>query len=118
MVKASSLPHKITSLSKISGEVLITLFLLRGLCGSWRYTYRLAQRITPVLIRQPNAPIWCIKHKIDMVLILASTTSLIDEAQEILSYKWNEIGTQFRNDDRRAEPLNAAARELRNLSTN
>lgn len=48
---------------------------------------------------------------------MAATELLLDEAQELLSYDWYKRYIQLRNDRRRAELLNAAARRLRNLLT-
>ena len=106
--KAAVLPLLITNLSKISGEVLLFLARLRGLCGTWRYRRRFMQIIVPVLVRPLCSDLVSKASKLDA--IIEATELLLDEAQELFSYGWYERDTQLINDDRRAEFLKDAVR--------
>ena len=53
--KSILLPLLVTSLSKISGEVIPFLAHLRDLCEKWRYERRCVQRIVLVLLRPQYA---------------------------------------------------------------
>ena len=108
----------ITTLDYTSGETILALARLRSMCGTPRYKRRFTQRIAPLLIRPPKSAIWCLRHQSDMRAIIAVTELLFDNADDVFSPGWHERGRLLLADGRRAESLNAAARQLRALSTN
>jgi len=108
----------ITNLDYTSGETILALSRLRAICGTSRYKRRFTQRIAPLLIRPPNSAIWCLKHQTDMRAIASVCELLFDCADDVFYHGWFEKGRNLLADSRRAESLNAAARQLRALSTN
>ena len=116
-IMAALTPLLITSLEQPSGEVILCLARLRRMCGTVRYQRRFVQRIAPSLIRPPSAAMWCLKHQNDMEPILAAAELIFDSAFEIFSKGWYDRGQLLLADSKRAETLNSAAMQLRNLST-
>jgi hypothetical protein len=116
-IMAALTPLLITSLEQPAGEVILSLAKLRRMCGTARYQRRFIQRIAPSLIRPPRGAIWCLKHQNDMEPILAATELIFDSAFEIFSKGWYDRGQLLLADTKRAETLNTAAMQLRNLST-
>ncbi|KAL3943026.1 MAG: hypothetical protein SGBAC_002885 [Bacillariaceae sp.] len=115
-IVAALTPLLITSLEQTSGEVILSIARLRRMCGTARYQRRFVQRIVPSLIRPPNGAIWCLKHQNDMEPILAAAELILDCAMEIFSKGWYERGQLLLADTKRAETLNTAAMQLRNLN--
>jgi len=113
---AALTPLLITSLEQTSGEVILGLARLRRMCGTARYQRRFVQRVVPALIRPPNGAIWCLKHQNDMEPILSAAELIFDCAMEIFSKGWYERGQLLLADTKRAETLNTAAMQLRNLN--
>jgi flagellar biosynthesis/type III secretory pathway chaperone len=116
-ITAALAPLLITSLEQASGEVILALAKLRRMCGTVRYQRRFVQRIAPSLIRPPNGAMWCLRHQNDMEPILAAAELIFDSASEIFSKGWYERGQLLLADSKRAETLNNAAMQLRNLSS-
>jgi hypothetical protein len=116
-IMAALTPLLITSLEQPAGEVILSLAKLRRMCGTARYQRRFIQRIAPSLIRPPRGAMWCLKHQNDMELILAAAELIFDSAFEIFSKGWYDRGQLLLADSKRAETLNTAAMQLRNLST-
>jgi hypothetical protein len=116
-IMAALTPLIITSLEQPAGEVILSLAKLRRMCGTARYQRRFIQRIAPSLIRPPRGAIWCLKHQNDMEPILAAAELIFDSAFEIFSKGWYDRGQLLLADTKRAETLNTAAMQLRNLST-
>jgi len=110
-------PLLITSLEQPSGEVILTLAKLRRMCGTPRYQRRFVQRVAPRLIRPPHGAMWCLRHVNDMEAILAAAELIFDSAFEVFSKGWYERGQLLLADTKRAETLNAAAKQLRSLSS-
>lgn len=108
-------PLLITSLEQPSGEVILSMARLRRMCGTPRYQRRFVQRVAPSLIRPPNGAMWCLRHQNDMEPILAAAELIFDCASEIFSKGWYDRGQLLLADSKRAETLNAAAMQLRNL---
>ncbi|CAJ1966800.1 unnamed protein product [Cylindrotheca closterium] len=115
-IKAALTPLLITSLEQTSGEVILGLARIRRMCGTARYQRRFVQRVVPSLIRPPNGAIWCLKHQNDMEPILAAAELIFDCAMEIFSKGWYERGQLLLADTKRAQTLNTAAMQLRNLN--
>lgn len=116
-IVAALTPLLITSLEQTSGEVILSLARIRRMCGTPRYQRRFVQRVAPSLIRPPSAALWCLKHQNDMEPILAAVELMFDCSVEIFSKGWYERGQLLLADTKRAETLNTAAMQLRNLST-
>ena len=116
-ITAALAPLLITSLEQPAGEVILALAKLRRMCGTARYQRRFVQRVSPSLIRPPNGAMWCLRHQNDMEPILAAAELIFDSASEIFSKGWYERGQLLLADSKRAETLNNAAMQLRNLST-
>ena len=110
-------PLLVTSLEQPSGEVILMLAKLRRMCGTKRYQRRFVQRVAPSLVRPPRAAMWCLRHQNDMEAILAACELIFDSAFDILSKGWFERGRLMLLDSKRAETLDSAARQLRNLSS-
>jgi len=110
-------PHLITTLEKASGETILALAKLRKLCGTKRYQRRFVQRIAPSLVRPPSAAMWCLRHRDEMESILAATEMILDASFEIFASGWYERGRTLLDDSKRAETLEAAAMQLKRLST-
>lgn len=116
-IMAALTPLLITSLEQPSGEVVLCLARLRRMCGTPRYQRRFVQRVAPSLIRPPRGAMWCLRHQNDMEPILAAAELIFDSASEIFSKGWYDRGQLLLADTKRAETLNTAATQLRNLST-
>jgi hypothetical protein len=116
-IVASLTPLLITSLEQASGEVILSLAKIRRMCGTPRYQRRFVQRVAPSLIRPPKGAMWCLRHQNDMEPILAAAELIFDSALEIFSKGWYDRGQLLLADTKRAETLNTAAMQLRNLST-
>jgi hypothetical protein len=116
-IMAALTPLLITSLEQPSGEVFLNLAKLRRMCGTPRYQRRFIQRTAPSLIRPPRGAIWCLRHQNDMEPILAAAELIFDSAAEIFSKGWYDRGQLLLADSKRAETLNTAAMQLRNLSS-
>ena len=116
-IMAALTPLLITSLEQPSGEVILSLARLRRMCGTTRYQRRFVQRIAPSLIRPPRGAMWCLRHQNDMEPILAAAELIFDSASEIFSKGWYDRGQLLLADSKRAETLNSAADQLRNLSS-
>jgi hypothetical protein len=116
-IVAALAPLLITSLEQPSGELFVLLAKLRQMCGTVRYQRRFVQRVAPCLIRPPNSAMWCLKHQNDMESILAATELILDSAMDIFSKGWYERGQLLLADTKRAETLKAAAKQLRDLSS-
>eukprot|EP00980_Cylindrotheca_fusiformis_P004052 scaffold880_cov132-Cylindrotheca_fusiformis.AAC.48 len=116
-IVAALTPLLITSLEQTSGEVILSLARIRRMCGTPRYQRRFVQRVAPSLIRPPGGAMWCLKHQNDMEPILAAAELIFDCSVEIFSKGWYDRGQLLLADTKRAETLNAAAMQLRNLST-
>eukprot|EP00934_Nitzschia_sp_Nitz4_P003127 Nitzschia sp. Nitz4//scaffold166_size90379//458//4141//NITZ4_005044-RA/size90379-processed-gene-0.37-mRNA-1//1//CDS//3329538157//3117//frame0 len=116
-IMAALAPLLITSLEQPSGDVILCLARLRRMCGTARYQRRFVQRVAPALIRPPNGAMWCLKHQNDMEPILAACELIFDCASAVFSKGWYDRGQLILADSKRAETLNAAAMQLRNLST-
>jgi len=110
-------PHLITTLEKASGETILALAKLRKLCGTTRYQSRFVQRIAPSLVRPPSAAMWCLRHRDEMESILAATEMILDASFEIFASGWYERGRTLLDDSKRAETLQAAAMQLKRLTT-
>ena len=110
-------PLLITSLEQPSGDVIISLARLRRMCGTARYQRRFVQRVAPALIRPPKGAMWCLRHHNDMEPIMAAAELIFDCASEIFSKGWYDRGQLLLADSKRAETLNAAAMQLKNLRT-
>ncbi|CAB9504210.1 expressed unknown protein [Seminavis robusta] len=115
-VLAALAPLLITSLNQPSGDVIMMLARMRRMCGTPRYQRRFVQRVAPCLIRPKNAAMWCLRHQHDMEPITAAAELIFDCAHEIFSKGWYEKGQLYLADSKRAETLNSAAAQLRNLS--
>lgn len=109
-------PLLITSLDHPSGDAILLLARMRRMCGTPRYQRRFVQRVAPCLVRPKNAAIWCLRHQHDMEPIIAAVELIFDSAHTIFSKGWYEKGQLFLADSKRAETLNSAAAQLRNLS--
>jgi len=105
----------ITSLEQASGDAILSLAKLRRMCGTPRYQRRFVQRIAPALVRPTRGAMWCLRHQHDMEPILAAVELILDSASEIFSKGWRDRGNLLLADSKRAETLNAAAMQLRNL---
>lgn len=116
-ITAALTPLLITSLEQPSGDVILSLARLRRMCGTPRYQRRFVQRVAPSLVRPPNAAMWCLRHQNDMEPILAAVELIFDCAREIFSKGWFDRGQLLLADSKRAETLNTAAMQLRNLRT-
>ncbi len=116
-IMAALAPLLITSLEQPSGDVILSLARLRRMCGTPRYQRRFVQRVAPSLIRPPKGAIWCLRHQNDMEPILAASELVFDCAAEIFSKGWYDRGQLLLADSKRAETLNTAAMQLRNLRT-
>jgi hypothetical protein len=116
-IMAALAPVLITSLDQASGEVILMLAKLRRNCGTARYQRRFVQRVAPSLIRPPRGAMWCLRHQNDMEAILAAAELIFDSAFDIFSKGWYERGRLLLADSKRAETLNTAAMQLRNLSS-
>eukprot|EP00522_Entomoneis_paludosa_P010500 CAMPEP_0172446782 /NCGR_PEP_ID=MMETSP1065-20121228/6290_1 /TAXON_ID=265537 /ORGANISM="Amphiprora paludosa, Strain CCMP125" /LENGTH=1196 /DNA_ID=CAMNT_0013197971 /DNA_START=183 /DNA_END=3773 /DNA_ORIENTATION=+ len=116
-VMAALAPLLVTSLEQPSGELILLLAKLRRMCGTKRYQRRFVQRIAPSLIRPPRGAMWCLRHQNDMEAILAACELILDSAFEIFSKGWYERGRLMLADSKRAETLDTAAKQLRNLSS-
>ena len=110
-------PLLITTLEQESGDTILSLAKLRKSCGTRRYQRRFVQRIAPCLVRPPNAAMWCLRHQQDMESIIAATELILDKSSEIFRKEWYERGRTILADSKRAETLEAAAMQLKNLST-
>lgn len=110
-------PLLITSLEQPAGDVILSLARLRRMCGTARYQRRFVQRVAPALVRPPKAAMWCLRHQNDMEPIVAATELIFDCASEIFSKGWYDRGQLLLADSKRAETLNAAAMQLKNLRT-
>lgn len=117
-IVAALAPLLITSLEQPSGDVILCLARLRRICGTARYQRRFVQRVAPALIRPPRGAMWCLRHQNDMEPILAAAELIFDCAFEIFSKGWYERGQLLLADTKRAETLNTAAMQLKNLSSN
>jgi hypothetical protein len=115
-IMAALAPVLITSLEQPSGEVILMLAKLRRNCGTARYQRRFVQRVAASLIRPPRGAMWCLRHQNDMEAILAAAELIFDSAFDIFSKGWYERGRLLLADSKRAETLNTAAMQLRNLS--
>jgi len=109
-------PLLITSLEHPSGDVINALARLRRMCGTTRYQRRFVQRVAPALIRPPKGAMWCLRHHNDMEPIMAAAELIFDSASEIFSKGWYDRGRLLLADSKRAETLNAAAMQLKNLN--
>ncbi|KAL7576411.1 hypothetical protein ACA910_018215 [Epithemia clementina (nom. ined.)] len=116
-VMAALAPLLVTSLEEPSGEVILLLAKLRRMCGTKRYQRRFVQRVAPSLIRPPRGAMWCLRHQNDMEAILAACELIFDSAFDIFSKGWYERGRWMLLDSKRAETLDTAAQQLRNLSS-
>jgi hypothetical protein len=116
-IMAALAPVLITSLEQPSGEVMVMLAKLRQNCGTARYQRRFVQRVAPCLIRPRRGAMWCLRHQNDMEAILAAAELIFDSAFDIFSKGWYERGRLLLADSKRAETLNTAAMQLRNLSS-
>jgi hypothetical protein len=116
-IMAALAPVLITSLDQPSGEVILMLAKLRRNCGTARYQRRFVQRVAASLIRPPRGAMWCLRHQNDMEAILAAAELIFDSAFDIFSKGWYERGRLLLADSKRAETLNTAAMQLRNLSS-
>lgn len=116
-IMAALAPVLITSLEQPSGEVILMLAKLRRECGTARYQRRFVQRVAASLIRPPRGAMWCLRHQNDMEAILAAAELIFDSAFDIFSKGWYERGRLLLADSKRAETLNTAAMQLRNLSS-
>ena len=116
-VMAALAPLLVTSLEEPSGEVILLLAKLRRMCGTKRYQRRFVQRVAPSLVRPPRGAMWCLKHQNDMEAILAACELIFDSAFDIFSKGWFERGRWMLLDSKRAETLDSAAKQLRNLSS-
>eukprot|EP00529_Nitzschia_sp_RCC80_P007732 CAMPEP_0113506944 /NCGR_PEP_ID=MMETSP0014_2-20120614/36187_1 /TAXON_ID=2857 /ORGANISM="Nitzschia sp." /LENGTH=1251 /DNA_ID=CAMNT_0000402491 /DNA_START=417 /DNA_END=4172 /DNA_ORIENTATION=- /assembly_acc=CAM_ASM_000159 len=117
-IMAALAPLLITSLEQPSGDVILSLARLRRMCGTPRYQRRFVQRIAPSLIRPSRGAMWCLKHQNDMEPIIAAAELIFDCAFEIFSKGWYDRGQLLLADTKRAETLNTAAMQLKNLSSN
>lgn len=117
-IMAALAPLLITSLEQPSGDVIVSLAKLRRMCGTPRYQRRFVQRVAPALIRPPGGAMWCLRHQNDMEPILAAAELIFDSAFEIFSKGWYDRGQLLLADTKRAETLNTAAMQLKNLSSN
>ena len=115
VLKALS-PLLISSLEKVSGQVILNLAKVRRLCGTPRYQRRFVQRIGPYLVRPPQAAPWCLRHQHDMEAILAACELILDSAEDVFSGNWYEKGRQLLRDSVRKQTLNVAAQQLKDLS--
>jgi hypothetical protein len=115
-VLAALAPLLITSLEQPSGDVMLLLSRMRRMCGTPRYQRRFVQRVAPCLVRPKGAAVWCLRHQHDMEPIVAAVELILDSAHEIFSKGWYEKGQLYLADSKRAETLNSAAAQLRNLS--
>lgn len=115
-IMAALAPLLITSLEHPSGEVILLLARLRQMCGTYRYQRRFVQRMAPFLIRPPRAALWCLRHQNDMEPIIAAVELIFDLASDVFSKGWYDRGQLILADSKRAETLNTAAIQLRNLS--
>lgn len=115
-ILAALAPLLITSLDQASGEVIVLLAKLRRMCGTPRYQRRFVQRVAPCLIRPRGAAMWCLRHQHDMEPILAAAELIFDSAHEVFCKGWYEKGQLYLADSKRAETLDSAAKQLRNLS--
>lgn len=116
-IMAALAPVLITSLEQASGEAVLMLAKLRRSCGTARYQRRFVQRVAPCLIRPPRGAMWCLRHQNDMESILAAAELIFDSAFDIFGKGWCERGQLMLADSKRAETLNTAAMQLRNLSS-
>ena len=116
-IVAALAPLLITSLEQPSGELILILAKMRRMCGTTRYQRRFVQRVAPSLIRPPRGAMWCLRHQNDMEAILAACELVLDSAFDIFSKGWYERGRLMLADSKRAETLNSAAKQLRNLSS-
>lgn len=116
-IMAALTPLLITSLEQPSGEVILCLARLRRMCGTLRYQRRFVQRVAPSLIRPPKGAMWCLRHQNDMEPILAAAELIFDCASEIFSKGWYDRGQLLLADSKRAQTLNTAAMQLKNLRT-
>lgn len=116
-IVAALTPLLITSLEQTSGEVILSLARMRRMCGTPRYQRRFVQRVAPSLIRPAGGAMWCLRHQNDMEPILAAAELIFDCSVEIFSKGWYDRGQLLLADTKRAETLNTAAIQLRNLST-
>ncbi|KAI2497181.1 hypothetical protein MHU86_17329 [Fragilaria crotonensis] len=82
VLKALS-PLLISSLEKVSGQVILNLAKIRRLCGTPRYQRRFVQRVGPYLVRPSRAAPWCLRHQHDMEAILAAVELILDSAEDI-----------------------------------
>eukprot|EP00559_Dactyliosolen_fragilissimus_P007358 CAMPEP_0184870988 /NCGR_PEP_ID=MMETSP0580-20130426/39447_1 /TAXON_ID=1118495 /ORGANISM="Dactyliosolen fragilissimus" /LENGTH=1159 /DNA_ID=CAMNT_0027373403 /DNA_START=305 /DNA_END=3784 /DNA_ORIENTATION=+ len=110
-------PLLITNLNHATGETILGLSKLRKFCGTKRYQRRFVQRIGPSLVRPPSCAMWCLRHQTDMEAILAATEMIFDHAFELFSTGWHDHGRTILADSHRAETLEAAAAQLKNLSS-
>jgi len=110
-------PLLVTSLEQPSGELILLLAKLRRMCGTKRYQRRFVQRIAPSLVRPPRGAMWCLRHQNDMEAILAACELIFDSSFDIFSKGWYERGRLMLADSKRAETLDTAAKQLRELSS-
>lgn len=116
-IMAALTPLLITSLEPLSGEVIVRLAQLRKMCGTLRYQRRFCQRIAPALVRPASASPWSLRQQNDMEAIVAATELLLDQAPHVFAKGWYERGGLLLADNKRAETLNYAAQQLRELSS-
>lgn len=116
-IMAALAPLLITSLEQPSGDAILSLARLRVMCGTARYKRRFVQRVAPCLIRPANAAMWCLKHQNDIEPILAAAELIFDSSEDTFGKGWYERGRLLLADSKRAETLNSAAEQLRNLSS-
>jgi hypothetical protein len=117
-IMAALTPLLITSLDQPSGDVISALARMRRMCGTPRYQRRFVQRVAPALIRPPRGAMWCLRHQNDMEPILAAAELIFDSASDVFSKGWYDRGQLLLADTKRAETLNTAAMQLKNLSSN
>jgi hypothetical protein len=116
-IMAALTPLLVTTLEQESGEVFIALAKLRNFCGTRRYQRRFVQRLAPFLVRPPGAAIWCLRHQGDIEAIIAAIEMILDNAFDVFSPGWFEMGRNILKDTHRAESLRTAASQLRRLNS-
>ena len=98
-------------------EAILTLSLLRNMCGMARYKRRFVQHIVPSLIRPPNSALQSLKHKTDIHTVFTVMELLLGTADSVIfTPGWYQDGKLLLADDRRNEILNSTVRQLRELS--
>jgi len=110
-------PLLITTLEQPSGEALAELSRLRNYCGTARYRRRFVQRVAPLLVRPPNAAMWCLRHQSDIEPIVAAVEMILDNAHEVFSPGWYERGRNMLKDSQRADALRSSVSQLRRLNS-